>query len=48
MRALIQELEVADQDLAMPMPAMPLKQRHFAVSNLARSRTAQGAAIKRT
>ena len=48
LRALLSELEAEQPVYMMAMTPMDLKQRHFATSNLARSRTAQGAAIKRS
>lgn len=47
LRALVSELEVEEPSYLMAMPAAAMKQRHFASANLARSRTAEGAAIRR-
>ncbi len=47
LRALVDELEAEGFVYAQPMAQRELKRRHFASANLARSRTEQGAAIKR-
>jgi Ca-activated chloride channel homolog len=46
MRELIAELSAEAETFAAPMPAMALKEAHFAGSNLARMRSVSGAALK--
>ncbi len=48
LRAIVNELESEAPAYLRAMAAPELKQRHFVSANVARSRTAQGAAIKRT
>lgn len=48
LRAIVNELEAEGPAYIRLMAAPELKQRHFASANLARGRTAQGAAIRRT
>jgi len=47
LRAMVSELEAESFIYAAPMPEQDRKQRHFASSNQARTRTAMGAAVKR-
>ena len=48
LRAIVSELDAEAPAFLHAMAAPELKQRHFASANLARSRTAKGAAIKRS
>jgi hypothetical protein len=46
MRELVAELSAEGETFSAPMPAMALKEAHFAGSNLARMRSASGAALR--
>jgi len=46
LRALVRELEAEAEQFAAPMPALALKEAHYSSSNLARTRTVDGRAMR--
>jgi hypothetical protein len=47
LRGLVGELAAEGDTFAAPMPALALKEAHFASANMARTRDAQGRSLKR-